>query len=94
MSIWLLATCFRLWECVDVLVGRQGGPGEFPWLFEKQLVIEHIFDYHESMELGDPTAGERTERTERSQPDVILDKLNNDLAAKPLIWLRSIASPT
>jgi len=32
------------------------------------------------MELGDPTAGERTERTERSQPDVILDKLNNDLA--------------
>jgi hypothetical protein len=49
-------------------------------MFEKQLVIEHIFDYHKSMELGDPTAGERTERTERSQPDVILDKLNNDLA--------------
>lgn len=58
----------------------KAGLGNFPWLFEKQLVIEHIFDYHESMELGDPTAGERTECSERSQPDVILDKLNNDLA--------------
>ena len=54
------------------------GRRRFPLFYwENWLVIEHIFEYNGCMELGDPTAGERTER---SRLDVILDKLNDVFA--------------
>jgi hypothetical protein len=45
-------------------------------LLRKQLVLERIFEYNGSMELGDPTA---TTRDQRSPADEILDNLNNNL---------------
>jgi Domain of unknown function (DUF222) len=47
---------------------------EFPYFIEKSLAIEHVFEYNRSMQLGDATAGERTQR---SRLDVALEALDN-----------------
>jgi Domain of unknown function (DUF222) len=45
-------------------------------LLGKQLAVERIFEYNGGMELGDPTA---TTREQRSATDEILDNLNDNL---------------
>src|SRR4051812_7577849 len=45
-------------------------------LLGKQLVVERIFEYNRCMQLGEPPA---TTRQQRSPADEILDNLNNNL---------------
>jgi hypothetical protein len=48
----------------------------FVILLGKQLVVEHIFEYNGGMELGDPTA---TTRDQRSRLDEALDQFDSAL---------------
>jgi len=45
----------------------------FRYIVGKQLVVERIFEYNGGMELGDPTA---TTRDQRSRLDAALDTFN------------------
>ena len=66
----------RFVQWVGLAVWRKFLISFFLVLLGKQLVIERIFEYNRRMQLGEPPA---TTRQQRSPADEILDNLNNNL---------------